>query len=366
MYSTMEKINLILFFLFFSSLIVFDVAVNRSSFIVDGRLRVLSEMAMLSVMAADFIFSGRSVSIQMFDACLALGNSFLLVIPPSFVSAKRPAVSILAAWLLSLFVISPFCRLSSIVTRAAVIAVISQMVIAVNLVLSAADRFSSLNLFLKRSNAPQNTSDMERMLYTLAMSLLVSLSMGMLNCPERLCRWGEECIAVLLMLMMGVVYYMASTGRGAIFENRMFRLRHSGSEEVPECDDRHGSKLSMEELYSKILEYMTQYQPFLNEKFNLSDLALAMGTNKTYVSRTVNVMFGNNFCQFVNYYRIRYAVDLMKKNRSLKMLDVSIMSGFHSVASFNMAFKLNMNDLPSEFIRNVHSQSLSIPEGLEP
>ena len=134
----MEKINLILFFLFFSSLIVFDVAVNRSSFIVDGRLRVLSEMAMLSVMAADFFFSGRSVSIQLFDACLALGNSFLLVIPPSFESAKRPAASILVAWLLSLFVISPFCRLSSAVARAAVLDVISQMVITVNLVLSAA------------------------------------------------------------------------------------------------------------------------------------------------------------------------------------------------------------------------------------
>lgn len=362
----MEKINFLLFLLFCCFLFAFDIYVNRCSFIADGKLRVLSEVAVLAVMSEEFFHNGFILPDRVYVACLALGNSFLLVIPSSYGSITKPAAYIIAASLGAMLAISPLAGLPDLVPEAVILTSLSVLVLTVNLVSSAFERFTAINLILKKANVAQTVTDMERMLYSLVFCLLVSFFLIGGYLPWEWCRRGEKCAALLFLLLFGLNYYMACTGRGCIFENRVLKLKNSGSDAGAEPANTREPKLSMETLYMKILSYMEEKKPFLDEKFCLGDMAAALGTNKAYVSKTVNVMYGNNFCQFINYYRIQYAADLMKKDRRLKVLEVSMMSGFHSVASFNMAFKLFMNDLPSEFTRNYHSKSLSIPEGLEP
>ena len=103
--------------------------------------------------------------------------------------------------------------------------------------------------------------------------------------------------------------------------------------------------------YQKAQEYMEANRPFLRQTLSLEELARLLGTNKVYLSRTINVISGRNYCQFVNYYRIQYAKDLMRKNSDSKMIEVALASGFNSVVTFNMAFKLNEDLTPSEWLR---------------
>ena len=107
--------------------------------------------------------------------------------------------------------------------------------------------------------------------------------------------------------------------------------------------------------YQKAQEYMETYRPYLKQTLSLEDLARLLGTNKVYLSRTINVISGRNYCQFVNYYRIQYAKDLMRKNSDSKMIEVALASGFNSVVTFNMAFKLNESLTPSEWLREYNS-----------
>lgn len=103
--------------------------------------------------------------------------------------------------------------------------------------------------------------------------------------------------------------------------------------------------------YQRAQEYMEKNRPFLRQTLTLEELARLLGTNKVYLSRTINVISGRNYCQFVNYYRIQYAKDLMRKNSDVKMIEVALASGFNSVVTFNMAFKLNEDLTPSEWLR---------------
>lgn len=103
--------------------------------------------------------------------------------------------------------------------------------------------------------------------------------------------------------------------------------------------------------YQRAQEYMEKNRPFLRQTLTLEELARLLGTNKVYLSRTINVVSGRNYCQFVNYYRIQYAKDLMRKNSDSKMIEVALASGFNSVVTFNMAFKLNEDLTPSEWLR---------------
>lgn len=358
----MEEINLFLFAVLCLALFAFDYITNRASFLADGKLRILSCTAAFVVMTIDWLISNRRLPVLDFGACLALGDSFLLVHPSSFESVKRPTISILAVLMAALVSMSPFADLHGALPRYAELSVLALLLISANMLLCAADEFSALNLLIRRAGETHSSADAERLVHSLLLSLLVAFLLAAGQMPEKWALWVGECVVLLLLVLMSVLYCLYCTGRTFFFSRRTLKVGRALSDSTKTSSDEAGeSGLSMESMYMKILEYMESHRPYLDEKFSLADMAAAIGTNKAYVSKTVNTMYGNNFCQFVNYHRIQYAADLMRKDRRLKVLEVSMMSGFHSVASFNMAFKLYMNDLPSEFTRNFHSKSLSIP-----
>ncbi|MCD8207892.1 MAG: AraC family transcriptional regulator [Bacteroidales bacterium] len=109
--------------------------------------------------------------------------------------------------------------------------------------------------------------------------------------------------------------------------------------------------LSGEELFNRLKEYFDERMPYLNPKANLTDVAKALLTNKVYLSRAINEFTGQNFCQFVNFYRVRYAMNLFCNNNSYKVTALAAKSGFHSEKSFTMAFRLYMNMSPSRWCK---------------
>ena len=50
----------------------------------------------------------------------------------------------------------------------------------------------------------------------------------------------------------------------------------------------------------------------LDQTFDMSSLADRMFTNKLYLSKTINILSGLNFRQFVNFYRVRRAMETVE------------------------------------------------------
>lgn len=100
-------------------------------------------------------------------------------------------------------------------------------------------------------------------------------------------------------------------------------------------------------LYDRCCKYMTERRPFLVTDFSLQDLATAVYTNKAYLSKTINRFSGKNFRQYVNYYRVMYAMELFKGNMSLRVTELCELSGFHSTTAFFQSFKRIMGEAPS-------------------
>jgi len=114
----------------------------------------------------------------------------------------------------------------------------------------------------------------------------------------------------------------------------------------PDIDDKR-----MTALYKRVIDYMEDKKPYLDEEISLEQFSRHVYSNKTYLSKTINVMSGHNFRQFMNYYRVEYSLSLLKENPSMRMEEVAMMSGFHNVVSFNMAFRLFMSETPTEWMR---------------
>lgn len=115
------------------------------------------------------------------------------------------------------------------------------------------------------------------------------------------------------------------------------------SEADEEKDRMHG-------IYDRIVRLMLEKKPFLKEDFDMDDLSRYMFCNKLYLSKTINMFSGKNFRQFINYYRICHAMEILKREPRKKLAEVADMSGFHSTATFNMAFKMNTGGTPTDWI----------------
>jgi len=126
-----------------------------------------------------------------------------------------------------------------------------------------------------------------------------------------------------------------------------------GEEKVPLPPE---TKAIDQYLYDRCCRYMTEHRPFLVESFTLQDLANALFTNKAYLSRTINHFSGKNFRQYVNYYRVMYAMDLFRNNMSLRVSEMAELSGFHSPTSFFQSFRTVMGEAPSHWCGRVREK----------
>lgn len=99
---------------------------------------------------------------------------------------------------------------------------------------------------------------------------------------------------------------------------------------------------------------MEQDKVYLNPHLSLTDLATAVGTNKTYISIHINRQ-GKTFYDFINDYRITEAcriIDGTPLGERISMTDVAQRSGFNSISSFNRYFSKIKGVTPATYARH--------------
>ena len=117
------------------------------------------------------------------------------------------------------------------------------------------------------------------------------------------------------------------------------------------------------EIYERVVDYFDKEAPYLRGDLVIDDLSKEVFSNKLYISRAISRCTGRNFCQFVNYYRIRHSVEVFRRNPECRVSDLAGQCGFNSVVSFTMAFKLYMNENPSDWIRQERNRLSKMKTG---
>lgn len=107
----------------------------------------------------------------------------------------------------------------------------------------------------------------------------------------------------------------------------------------------------LENLKNQIEDYFEKEKPYLNSSLNLNDIAIALNTNRTYLSQVINQEYGMNFYSFVNQYRIKYALSLINKNVTIDYVFEE--SGFKSKSVFYRQFKEVTGMTPLAYIKDV-------------
>jgi len=105
-------------------------------------------------------------------------------------------------------------------------------------------------------------------------------------------------------------------------------------------------------LYHDIIQYLEDNKPFKNPDFDAQELAKALNTNTSYVSKAISVGGSGDFRALINNFRINYA-KLMLDSDAMKKYTIDYIcteSGYRYRSTFNSAFKNLTGMTPSEYV----------------
>lgn len=137
--------------------------------------------------------------------------------------------------------------------------------------------------------------------------------------------------------------FMASIQQKVITEDLTPNNNSQVEEKVPE------------KLVEDLVALFVKDQCYLNKDLKIWDLTAKLGTNRTYVSRIINNEFGQNFCAFVNKYRVDHVKHLLDSSDSYTIEEIADMAGFGSVNSLYRAFASQEKISLSQYRKNIRS-----------
>lgn len=128
-------------------------------------------------------------------------------------------------------------------------------------------------------------------------------------------------------------------------------------EEFSDGNPLHQDKL--EGIYQQVLDLFQKEKLFTNSELTLDSFAVILGTNKKYLSMSINYKSGLNFNEFVNSYRVEFAVRILleERFRNLTLKQLQSKCGFGSEATFHRVFKQNTGLTPLQFRRQSRNQN---------
>jgi len=114
------------------------------------------------------------------------------------------------------------------------------------------------------------------------------------------------------------------------------------------------SKGRLEEIESQIQKYLQDNKPYLEQGFSLTIISQNTGIPAHKLSYYFNEHLKTSFNDWKNHLRIQYVVSEINLGRheNFTLESLASSSGFASRANFNKAFLMEMNQTPTEYIKN--------------
>ena len=166
----------------------------------------------------------------------------------------------------------------------------------------------------------------------------------------------SEIIIDIIWLMFAIAMY----GIGYMgFKQKAINPTFEPADEEPQIIPA-GTEMNMSQqvILDKLLAEFEQEKIYLNSNLNIIDVVQKVGTNRTYISTIINQQYNQNFCSFVNNYRLAELERIITENPMLSHELLAEQSGFGSYNSMKRAVYTKTGMSISEWKMKVLSGSL--------
>ncbi len=158
-----------------------------------------------------------------------------------------------------------------------------------------------------------------------------------------------SCVITVLLVVIGRAFLMSADGLiflawssltvTAFFIGSLGARQKVINPDVEEQNNDEAVQLldptvnEQEVLMNKILSEFRENKLYLNSELTLHDVAKIVGSNRTYLSTIINQKFNQNFCAFVNGFRVKELERLVLENPDYVLDQYVLLCGFGSVNS---------------------------------
>lgn len=172
---------------------------------------------------------------------------------------------------------------------------------------------------------------------------------------------GLIALLVVLASALAMTYFFykkkSRLYRAIVLQNRESMLREQMLMEQIEKLRRQGAAApsgtplptgKQHDLMSGFTTLMMEQKLFTEPTLTVADVARALNTNRTYLSKAINESTGKTFTQVINDYRIREAIAQiadLDANKPLKQIAVEV--GFSSLSTFYSTFQSSVGMTPA-------------------
>jgi AraC-like DNA-binding protein len=125
----------------------------------------------------------------------------------------------------------------------------------------------------------------------------------------------------------------------------MVMLRHADRQQTPHIEPSSPPlKMPSDGVLSDVMLHKLEHllieeQIWKNPQLTLADLAMAVGTNRTYLSNYLNHSLSTTFYDYINSFRLEAALKILDDPTSTAtMVDIAELCGFNSISTFRRVF----------------------------
>lgn len=149
------------------------------------------------------------------------------------------------------------------------------------------------------------------------------------------CKFVSDILSIILTV--GFVLFTLDPWREIEFVEEK-RAYNEITEVLEGKSKRRMSDSRYEMLRDELVMLFEEKNIYLTPQLSIEVLLKELSTNRNYLGETIARCGYKSFYDMVSFYRVKYAVDLIKDDPQLKMADVACRSGFASATSMNKAF----------------------------
>ncbi len=175
-------------------------------------------------------------------------------------------------------------------------------------------------------------------------------------------QWVEFFVIPIAMTIVFFVIVFSAQKAAAIFSSEEFKQLMQNATSLSEKENLYLQLKNFKKRHPKIdvekintaINTAIKKQFYLDSNISLLSMSEQYDIPKNDLSAYINEVYGSSFSDFVNKFRVEYAIKLLQSNNQqhLSIEGIGKSAGFNSRASFYRAFKKFTLQSPKDFINN--------------
>lgn len=158
--------------------------------------------------------------------------------------------------------------------------------------------------------------------------------------------WLGDAIYYAISVVTWVFIYYYSAKHSVVEVPNVFRSFFRWQTAEPPAPD---PAISDFPFVARLHEVMNDRKLYLNPRLTLSEMAVEIGTNRTYLSDYLNSTLKTTFYEYLNGFRVREAQRILEAGKYHSLEDVAEKSGFNSLSTFRRSFTRQTGTTPARY-----------------